>query len=261
MTIRTRLIILGLCVAIFFIAGPYIVLYSLGYRVNFETWEINGTGGIYVYAQPEPESVLIDNLHAKNTGFFSSAVFVQNLMPGPHTVLVQKDGYHDYRKTLEVAEKEVTKLENVTLFKKDIVFSSVPLEIGETAKTQFAALAVQTTSPRISPDGRKRIYYDSGEIYYIAFEGALPPVLVRKSLAKISQVYWLNNDYLIFLEGDPSNPSGQVNIIISEIDTRGNINIVNLTTAIKPQLFFDQQDKKAYILTGKAVLVSERLVP
>lgn len=258
MKVKTRLIILGICVVVFFIAAPYIVLYSLGYRVNFETWQIKGTGGIYVYAAPEPDSILVSGKPAPKTGYFSSAVFVQNLLPGMHSVLIEKTGYHSYQKTLPVQERQVTKLENVTLFKTSISFTNLPLEIGETAKSQFALLTEQAASPRISPDGQKRIYHDVNEIYYVAFEGDMPPVLVRKSSAKISQVYWLNNDYLIFSEGET--------IVISEIDVRGNINTITLKPGLgqalkNPQIFFNQQDKKLYILTQKELLVSERLVP
>lgn len=252
MKIKTRLIILAICVMAFLVVTPYIVLYSLGYRVNFETWKVQGTGGIYVYAEPNPSVVLIDSKPASESGFFSTSVFVQNLMPGLHSVLIQKDGYYEYQKTLPVKEKEVTKLENVTLFIKNIAFSNVPLEIGVNAKTQFATLAKQTTPPRISPDGRKRIYYDAHEIYSITFEGSAPPALVHTSLASISKVFWLNNDYLVILTGG--------NITISEIDTRGNINKLTLPQKAD-DMFFNQQDKKLYVLEGTKLLVSERLVP
>jgi hypothetical protein len=51
---------------------------------------------------------------------------VQSLLPDEnHTVLVQKNNYYDYYKTIPVRESEVTKLENIILFKKDIEFSDL----------------------------------------------------------------------------------------------------------------------------------------
>ena len=50
-------------------------------------------------------------------------VFVQSLIPEEHSVLVKKNNYYDYSKTIAVEQKEVTKLENILLFKKDILFS------------------------------------------------------------------------------------------------------------------------------------------
>ena len=384
MTRKTRWVLLGVCAIVFFIAAPYIVFYSLGYRVNFTTWKIHGTGGIYVYAAPEPESILIDNRAAKNTGLFSTAVFAQNLLPGPHSVLITKEGYHDYQKTLEVKEKEVTKLETVTLFKKDIAFQIVPAALATatqpalTAKEQFANLAkpptelfiiknntlyyadvpenapltaLQKTTPAIknivthktvqsailwlgidgmlyrsdargqntqtvsttalsinkkktykleslashiflqedraafllnaqtgefenfypmvdgmelSPDGQKIAYYNTQELWYWLPKAGVvvQNILLQKTQGAIKNVYWLNNDYLIFSESDT--------IVISEIDVRGNINTIRLPQTIvlaeaitikNPALFFEQQDKKLYLLTQNTLMVSERLVP
>ncbi len=346
MTIKTRLIILGLCVTAFLITVPYIVLYSLGYRIDFANMRLRGTGGIYVYAEPTPSSITVDSLPASTNSYFSSAVFVQNLIPGNHNVVIKKDGYVDYQKTLEVQEKEVTKLENVTLFKKDIAFETMPVVTGQTAKEQFAKLnAVSIIKPapniknalsykviddwilwlgtdgllyrsdadgqnpktistlalviskkktyalesfgshvflqagndafllnpktnelenffspvdglNLSPNGQKIAYWNAHELWYWVTETSAPAlarkVLVQKNLSGIKNVYWINNDYLIFSDGD--------SIIISEIDVRGNTNTITLPQKAN-QIFFSQQDKKLYILTGKDVMVSERLVP
>ena len=53
------------------------------------------------------------------TSRFDNSVFVQNMLPGPHQILVKKDGYYDYQKNLEVIENQVAKLEHVILFKKE----------------------------------------------------------------------------------------------------------------------------------------------
>src|SRR3989344_7621036 len=125
MTIRTRLIILGTCAVLFLVFAPYIVLYSLGYRVDFTNMRLRGTGGIYVYAVPEPSSILIDSKPAEKAKLFSTAVFMQNMMPGSQNVLIKKDGYYDYQKNLLVEEKEVAKLEDVILFKQNVEFTAL----------------------------------------------------------------------------------------------------------------------------------------
>ena len=118
---KTRLIITIIYVVLFLIATPSIVLYSLGYRIDFEGRKIISTGGIYVRVLPSGADIIINSVKSK-TGFFSNSVFVQNLSPKTHEVLIKKEGYYDYKKELLVKENEVTKLENVILFKKNIVF-------------------------------------------------------------------------------------------------------------------------------------------
>jgi len=122
---KSRFIILAICVALFLVISPYIVMYSMGYRINFETWKVTATGGIYVRTYPQADAIIIDSKISKKPGMFANSVFVQDLMPRQHSVLVKKEGYFDYTKTLQVQEKEVSKIENVTLFKNNIVYSNL----------------------------------------------------------------------------------------------------------------------------------------
>src|SRR5438552_405292 len=110
MTKKVRIIILTICIVLFFIATPYMVLYSLGYRIDFKHLKLMGTGGIYVKAQPESVAIAIDSARHDKTGVLFTSIFKQNLLPGKHIVTIQKDGYYDYQKTLEVKKNEVTKL-------------------------------------------------------------------------------------------------------------------------------------------------------
>ena len=122
MTKKTRSLILVLCVVLFFIIAPYIIIYSLGYRIDFEQKKIVITGGIYVRALPLGSDVIVDSKIKNTTSFLSPTVFVQNLLPKQHSILIKKGGYYDYKKNLEVKEKEVVKLEQVILFKEKILF-------------------------------------------------------------------------------------------------------------------------------------------
>ncbi len=140
MKLTTRLIILGFCALIFLVAAPAIVFYSLGYRFNFSNGQIITTGGIYVKALPTGVDIAIDNQPSDRTTYFYPSVFVQNLNPGQHQVSISRDGYYAYQKNLEVKEKEVSKLENVTLFQQDMGFAVLGQDI-----THFSAAPNNTT--------------------------------------------------------------------------------------------------------------------
>lgn len=100
-------------------------MYSLGYRVDFETFKITATGGIYVRAFPQADQITIDSKISKKPGLFNNSVFVQSLLPKDHTVSVTKNGYYDYFKTIGVEIKEVTKLESILLIKKNLSFIDI----------------------------------------------------------------------------------------------------------------------------------------
>lgn len=126
MTKKTRLILLLVCVALFFIITPFIVLYSMGYRFDLSLMRITATGGIYVRTMPEAESIIIDSKINKKPAFFSKDVFVQNLLPKQHSVLVKKEGYYDYQKNIGVKENQVIKLEDILLIKNNLAFDVLP---------------------------------------------------------------------------------------------------------------------------------------
>jgi hypothetical protein len=125
MTKRTRLIILIICFILFFTITPWIVLYSLGYKIDFKNGCIVATGGIYIRTEPQGTEVTIDSKIDKKTSFFSNSIFVQDLAPKLHNIIIKKSGYFSYYKNIMVKENEVTKLENITLFKNDITFDKI----------------------------------------------------------------------------------------------------------------------------------------
>ena len=125
MTQKNRLIIVLIYAVLFLVITPYIILHSLGYRVDFANKKIVATGGIYVRVLPQGTDIIIDSKINNKTGLFSNSIFVQDLLPKQHNILIKKDGYLDYQKKLLVKEKEVTKLENVILFKQKIIFDAI----------------------------------------------------------------------------------------------------------------------------------------
>lgn len=368
---KTRLIILLVCVTCFFVIAPVLVLYSMGYRFDFEKMKVTSTGGIYIRTFPAAEQIIVDSRPPEKPGMFSNSIFMQSLLPNLHTILVKKTGYYDYFKTLLIQEKQVTKIENVLLFKKNIAFNEItgqtnspftiqekftiknsnlyysdvpensalsatqkatpvlkkivafsiqnnnivwlgsdgilyksdqgnlsadpvkailtPLKIIKTgsykiitdSKNTFVnndgnllflntktneldSFASLVKNAKISPDDKNIIYYGDKNLYISLLSNESgEKVLLYRSPEKITDCVWLNNDYIII--------SSATNIIISEIDYRGNVNTVTLpqTTTIagketdisKPQIFFNRQDGKLYILANDILLSSEKLVP
>lgn len=127
---KIRLTILAVCIILFFVLAPYIVLYSMGYRVDFINRKIVATGGIYVRSYPLANQIIIDSKIEGKPGMFLNAFFVQNLLPKNHTVLVKKTGYFDYQKNIPVVENQVTKIENILLIKQNMPFDLIADKIS-----------------------------------------------------------------------------------------------------------------------------------
>lgn len=97
----------------------------MGYRYDFEKMKVVETGGIYVRTFPAADEIIVDSKITTKPGLFSNNAFIQSLLPKKHTVLIKKADYYDYTKNLTVQERTVTKLENVTLFKKSLEFTPI----------------------------------------------------------------------------------------------------------------------------------------
>jgi hypothetical protein len=129
-TSRTFLFI-GLLV-VFFIISPAIILYSQGYRLNIQNWQLLKTGGIYVKTSLPAADVYIDNKFVNKTGsLFSFDYLAQNLFPKKHSIRVEKSGYVGWQKNLNVNEKMVTQA-YVVLFPDKINLSEVSSNITKT---------------------------------------------------------------------------------------------------------------------------------
>ncbi len=180
---KIRLIILLVCVVCFFVAAPVLVLYSMGYRVDFAKMKITATGGIYVRTFPIAGQIIVDSKISGKPNIFSNSFFIQSLLPSPHTVLVKKDGYYDYFKTIPVQENQVTKLENVLLFKKILTF-------GELAdKVDYFSVAPNNQNFTTATVGAKDITFS-----YFSFDAiGQDKTFSIPQIGKISDIKWFDD--------------------------------------------------------------------
>ncbi len=114
--------------AIFLVGGPAIILYSQGYRLDIANRKIVQTGAFYFRVDPrsveiEINSLAVEKTISKSTDFIFGTAFIENLLPAKYSVTLKKDRFHPWRKELEINEKMVTEIKNVTLVPENPEFS------------------------------------------------------------------------------------------------------------------------------------------
>lgn len=198
-----------------------------------------------MYAVPEPSSITIDSKPAKKTGLFSSAVFMQNMMPGLHNVLIKKEGYYDYQKNLSVEEKEVTKLEDVILFKQNV---------------EFTALKNDVSYLSVSPDGNKlltakitakKIDFEIVDLGNNQKQTASLPIVS----AKISDVIWAQNTTKIILK------ISNVYYLLDASDTKPTISPLPLLVGANKISFNPQNSDQAFFVKNKNLYIDTKTLP
>lgn len=149
----------------------------MGDRFDWEDMKIEATGGIYVRTFPAANQIVIDSKISEKPGFLANSIFVQSLLPKNHTIYIKKNGYFDYSKTLPVKENKVTKLENITLIKKDI---------------KFGDLADQANYFSVAPDNQDILVAKTSkniDLSYLSSDSPAQDILITRP-GNILQVIW-----------------------------------------------------------------------
>jgi len=92
---------------LFIILTPTILFYSLGYKFNVQTQKFVKTGTISIVTHPEGAKVNLDNRNLEKT----TPCILAELTPKIYTLLLEKDGYYTYKKTVELKPSFVSEID------------------------------------------------------------------------------------------------------------------------------------------------------
>lgn len=99
----------------FIIGAPIIVLYTAGYRYNFQSGTVIRTGVLSISTSPRNAQILLDE---QNINRQTPAV-IEQLMPGDYQITLAKDGYHPWHNTETIQSNITTHLPLITLWRSE----------------------------------------------------------------------------------------------------------------------------------------------
>ena len=256
-------------VAIFFILLPMILNYSRGYRFDTNKNEMVRTGGISISSTPKNAQVFLNGnyeepnmfekllLPLKNIfeirkmGGTTPAIF-QNLLPDEYKIEVTKDGYHPWRKTIEVYAEQVVFAENINLFLETPQADSI--------------IPSNIINQEFSPNQEKLAYTiknnDKWEFRILTLENSSDK-LMYKSSYEIEHISWALDSSNLYLK--IANPDSYVfiNPSSSDIAYLENFRLQNSLTSLQdfdlslanlrwsisdPNILFVQNENKIYTI-------------
>lgn len=114
---------------------------------------------------------------------------------------------------------------------------------------------------KLSPNSERLVYFSEHEVWIMfltdqksqPYKKAGDKIFLMRLSDKINDINWLNSDYIIL--------SNDNKILVSEIDERNNVNIVDLADFNNHKAFFNQSDKKLYLLSNNNIYQSIKLIP
>ncbi|MBI1984922.1 MAG: PEGA domain-containing protein [Candidatus Wildermuthbacteria bacterium] len=153
MTKRSRTILFLALTAFFLLGTPSVILYSQGYRIDWNSKIIAQTGGLYIKATPGRADIYINNEFVKRTDFIFNSTLLGNLLPKSYSVRIEKEGFEPWTKTLAIQPKQVTQVKNVILFPEERTFKSVFQNVSQFwPSPEGGKLILQKTFPDNSWD-------------------------------------------------------------------------------------------------------------
>ncbi|KKQ22338.1 hypothetical protein A2999_02120 [Candidatus Wolfebacteria bacterium RIFCSPLOWO2_01_FULL_38_11] len=121
MTLKTRrFLFLGLFI-VFIPLSIGVILYSNGWRFNFDNFSIKKTGAIYIETNPKGVSIKLDNkIFPDKSGFIQSGTLISNLVSKNYQIKIEKENYHPYFKDIKVEPSLVSEIIDIILIPKKI---------------------------------------------------------------------------------------------------------------------------------------------
>jgi len=112
MTLKTRRIIAFAFIGVFCLAAPLLMLYSFGYRMNFQTFKFQKTGSVLVVSQPRGATIYLNGQKL----FSATPAHINQLLPGEYSLRLEKQGYEPWSRTILVQSGQSTFAEELVLF-------------------------------------------------------------------------------------------------------------------------------------------------
>lgn len=134
-TVLTRPVrrgIMVILIVLFCIISPAIILYTAGYRYDFQQGRIKQTGVVSIDVHPSDARVFLNDIEMKRR----MPMRLPNRAPGTYRVRIERDGFHTWHQEVTVDSNQTTYIKDVSLFAQNL-----PMylrERGDIVETRFS---------------------------------------------------------------------------------------------------------------------------
>lgn len=278
MTIKFRRFIFWIFFILFAFASIIIILFAQGWRINFNSFKILKTGGIFIKTSVSEVKIYINDKYVGSTGgILNYTKLFDSLTPKKYNLFLYKEGYYPWNKTVEVKNGLVSEQIFVILLPLDlkkVKLTELPKQnisdfsvndklikiinnkkIGATKIYDINGKFISnektgtaTSTELISPDKNKNLYTSNSQIWikYIndikeePIKLAGEKEMIVASEKTILFLDWFkDSEHIIWLTTNELN--------IAERDNRGGKrNSVKYYLNITPPIFWDNKNSDLY---------------
>lgn len=95
----------------FLLVASFVITYAAGYKVDIVNRKIKQTAMLDVQTRVKDSEIIV-NGEAKGSG----SVILRDLEPGKYEIIVKKEGYHSWEKTVELKPGQAETINDIALF-------------------------------------------------------------------------------------------------------------------------------------------------
>ena len=230
-----RLAMLIIFITAFFVAAPVIILYTAGYRYDWQNGLLKETGAISIDVLPKNAGVYLNGIMLKS----GMPVKLNNIAPASYSLRLTAAGYFDWTKNIEVKNKETTYIKEISLLKK----TSPQMLIGG-----------QINNLALSEDNNYILYSigksGSEELWLWSVRDKKSTFIQKLDMHETPALAWSNGSYAIAASGQP--PYAKL-LIINAQDPLSAYDLAKNSVSAILKYQWDEESGQLYFSTKNAI--------
>lgn len=110
-----RLAMLLLFIVAFFVISPIIIMYTAGYRYDWQNGLLKETGAISIDVEPKNAMVYLNGIKLRD----KMPIRLNNIAPAKYSLRITAPGYFEWLKEIEIKNKQTNYTKEISLIKKN----------------------------------------------------------------------------------------------------------------------------------------------
>ncbi len=198
-----KVIYYTLTTILFIILAPSVILWALGYRIDFKNYKVAQTGILYIKTDQSSFDVFLDG---QKTFSNKKTITIKSLLPKDYSVKIEKQGYYTWSKDITIDPQKITRQDYIILFPNNLMTDKYVTDMS---------------GYKITPD-QSAIIAINGEKNKLQKINLKGKTLSEANLVNIEQFELSDNGSKILAKQGPEN-----RFIIVDLEKNGAINEVS----------------------------------
>lgn len=250
-----RITMLFFFIAAFFIISPIIIMYTAGYRYDWQNGLLKETGAISIDIEPKNATVYLNGIKLQD----KMPIRLNNIAPAKYNLRIAAAGYFDWLKEIEVKNKQTNYIKEITLIKKNkpqILLSEKIKTMSLSSDGRFIIYQTQKTSkakPSTEPQSGSSTRDNTQEIWLWNNNNKKSIILFRLNGAEPITINWAEkNNYAVI--ADLAVPHRRL-IVINAANPSKQIDLAKKNPAIKKFQWENSTEPQLYYSTEQNIFL------